>query len=342
MKRTKQEVKKALREKLHTAIELEHSTIPPYLYAYWSVKDDTSEAAMSLLEVAKEEMNHMAMACNIMNAVGGYVNCANPNFIPSYPTELPGHSETVSSMKIGLHKLSKESIVGFLYIELPRDPNDDRDPQDGWTTIADFYLDILADIDELDDEDFNHGRQLNPTDSPDASGILIPVQNKRDAKLCIAEIIEQGEGFSRAEELSFSESDSLEPHYYRFLDIYKSMGGYGEVDLDDFNTEELIAKVDDTQYQEFMKGIHKLISNPGKSDFDAPLYDKENLKFNSLYSYMLDNMHTHKEKRHPDMSAAIQTMFSLGRHAVAMRSIHLGDGQLGGPSFEYLPRAKRE
>lgn len=341
MKRSKQQVLRELREKLHTAIELEHSTIPPYLYAYWSVKDDTSEAAMSLLEVAKEEMNHMAMACNIMNAVGGFVNCANPNFIPSYPTELPGHSETVSSMKIGLHKLCKESIVGFLYIELPRDPNDDRDPKDGWTTIADFYLDILADIDELDDEDFSHGRQLNPTDSPDASGVLLPVRNKRDAKLCIAEIIEQGEGLSRTEDLKLADSHPLESHYYRFLDLYKAMGGYGEVDLDDFNGEELKEKINEDQYITFMRGVYDLIPNPGQATIDAPLFQKENLKFNSLYSHMLDQMHTRKEKRHPDMGEAIKTMFSLGRHAVAMRSIPLPGGQFGGPSFEYVPRGKR-
>lgn len=341
MTRTKQEILSELREKLHTAIELEHSTIPPYLYAYWSVKDSTSEAAKSILEVAKEEMNHMAMACNIMNAVGGFVNCANPSFIPSYPTDLPGHSETVSSMEIGLHKLSKESIVGFMYIELPRDPNDDRDPKDGWTTIADFYLDVLDDIDQLEDEDFKHGRQLNPTDSPDASGVLMAVRNKRDAKLCIAEIIEQGEGFSRKQELKASETENLESHFYRFQDIYKAMGGYGKVDLDNFNGDELIAKVDVAQYQEFMKGVYNMISNPTQSRCDAPLYHKENLRFNSLYSHMLDNMHTHREKKHPDMSEAIKTMFSLGRHAVAMRSIHLEEGKLGGPSFEYVPKRSR-
>jgi hypothetical protein len=341
MKRPKSQVVKDLRSKLHTAIELEHSTIPPYMYAYWSVKDPTSETAKAILEVAKEEMNHMAMACNIMNAVGGYVNCANPNFIPSYPTDLPGHSQTVTSMKIGLHSLSIQSIVGFMYIELPRDPNEEADPEDGWTSIADFYLDVLADIDELDDEDFNHGRQLNNTDSPDASGFLISVNSKLDAKLCIAEIIEQGEGLKRKKDNENRRLKHLKSHFERFYDIYKSMGGYGEVDYDDFNPTELMECVDDQVYQHFMKGVYPMISNPGATKIDATLYNLENLKFNSLYSHMLDNIHTQKEKAHPDMSVAIQTMFSLGRHAAALRSIKLNDGLVGGPSFEYIERKNR-
>ena len=269
------------------------------------------------------------------------MNCANQEFIPSYPTDLPGHSQTVASLKIGLNKLNLEAIVGFLYIALPRDPDEDVDPEDGWTSIADFYLEILADIDELEDEDFSHGRQLNPTDSPDASGVLIPVWNKRDAKLCVAEIIEQGEGLRKIQDIRPKDSDKLRSHFDRFYDIYRSMGGYGEVDYDEFNPDELMDKVDHAKYEEFMKGIHNMVSNPEQFEIDAPLYHEENLKFNSLYSFMLDNMHTHREKKHPDMSTAIQTMFSLGRHARAMSSIVLGEGLYGGPSFEYIPRADR-
>ena len=63
-----------LKQHLQTAIELEHSTLPPYLSAYWSIHGDSIHAEHSkkfFLTVIQEEMLHMAMACNILNAVGG-------------------------------------------------------------------------------------------------------------------------------------------------------------------------------------------------------------------------------------------------------------------------------
>ncbi len=339
-RRTRSVIVQELRKKLQIAIELEHATIPVYLYAYWSVKDHESPIAASIIEVAKEEMNHMAMACNIMNAVGGFVNCANQKFIPSYPTGLPGHNETFDSFKVSLGKLSIDSIITFLQIELPRDPAMDSELGKGWTTIADFYLDVLKDIDELDDEDFSHGRQLNDSDSPDAAGILFSVTNKRTAKLCIAEIIEQGEGL-RNENKLISKVVNMKSHYERFLKVYHDMGGYGEVDQNNFNREELTQKVDQDKYQAFMKNVHNMVTNPANSSITNKHYKRENLKFNSLYSHMLDNMHTHVHKKHPDMSAAIRTMFALGRHAAALRSIQLDNGEVGGPSFEYIPIKER-
>lgn len=338
-KRTHAKLLQDLRHKLHIAIELEHSTIPAYLYAYWSIKDPTSSAATTILEVAKEEMNHMGMACNILNAVGGFVNCANKNFIPDYPTGLPGHNATNNNVIVGLEKLCVDSVVSFLQIELPRDPTLDQESKNGWTTIADFYIDILADIDQCDDEDFNHGRQLNPTDSPDAAGLLFAVRNKKTAKLCIAEIIEQGEGMKRFQNLQ--ENFQMKSHYDRFLDLYHDMGGYGVVDENNFNADELKASVHPEKYREFLKGIHPMVDNPKQVNLTNKYYQSENLKFNSLYSFMLDNMHTHVQKVHPYMGAAISTMFALGRHAAAMRSIQLENGQVGGPSFEYVPRKER-
>lgn len=341
-RRTHDKLISDLKEKLHIAIELEHSTLPPYLYAYWSVKDHNSHAATAILDVAKEEMNHMAMACNMLNAVGGFVNCANKNFIPDYPTGLPGHEKTADNFEVSLGKLSIDSIVSFLQIELPRDPTDNDDNSQGWSTIADFYLDVLADINECTDDDFSHGRQLNPTDSPSESGILFAVRSKKQAKLCIAEIIEQGEGLRpNKEQAPILNKLNLVTHFERFYQVYQDMGGMAEVDIENFNAEELKSNVDPEQYEEFMKGVHNMLPNPGQSEISNELFHRENLKFNSIYSHMLDGMHTHKSRRHPDMSAAIKSMFALGRHAAALRSIALEDNMCGGPSFEYIARPDR-
>src|ERR1700679_2159733 len=80
-----------LRAALQNAIELEHSAIPPYLYALYSLKPGTNgELAEIIRSVVLEEMLHMSLACNVLNAVGGQPLIDSPKFIPDYPTHLPG------------------------------------------------------------------------------------------------------------------------------------------------------------------------------------------------------------------------------------------------------------
>ena len=82
-----------LREHLQWAIELEHSTLPPYLCALYSIKPGTNQAAVSAItSVFIEEMLHMTLAANLLNAVGGAPALDKADFIPRYPTYLP-HSD---------------------------------------------------------------------------------------------------------------------------------------------------------------------------------------------------------------------------------------------------------
>src|SRR5678815_4208161 len=61
-----------LREHLQYAIELEHFTLPPYLCALYSLDSDRNpEATEVLVSILVEEMLHMTLAGNLLNAVGG-------------------------------------------------------------------------------------------------------------------------------------------------------------------------------------------------------------------------------------------------------------------------------
>ena len=62
----------SLREPLQWAIELEHFTLPPYLCALCSLEPDRNpEASEVVSSVLVEEMLHMTLAANLLNAVGG-------------------------------------------------------------------------------------------------------------------------------------------------------------------------------------------------------------------------------------------------------------------------------
>jgi hypothetical protein len=107
-----------LKKTLQAAISLEFATIPPYLCALWSIKNDRHDVARSIREVIQEEMLHMALACNMLTSLGGTPKICEPTrFVPKYPGKLPG--DVHPDLVVHLTGLNKQSIETFLTIERP-------------------------------------------------------------------------------------------------------------------------------------------------------------------------------------------------------------------------------
>ena len=123
----------SLRGHLQTAIRIEWSTIPPYLCALWSLGDTHNRtAAACLRDVVTEEMLHLTLVANVLNALGGDPKLDDP---PRYPATLP-HSDR--SFEISLQRFCPEALDTFLHIERPALIG--APPQDeGYATIAQFY-----------------------------------------------------------------------------------------------------------------------------------------------------------------------------------------------------------
>ncbi|MGI9652016.1 ferritin-like domain-containing protein [Chryseobacterium sp. RLHN22] len=108
-----------LQDLLQTAILIEHSTIPPYLTALYSIKDGTNVLASQIIRsVAVEEMLHMIMVCNVMNAVNIQPSVNQPQNYPTYPMKLPMNVDFF----VGLETFSINSIATFIAIESPTNP----------------------------------------------------------------------------------------------------------------------------------------------------------------------------------------------------------------------------
>lgn len=123
---TKKEIKypqrftlQQLRRYLQTALELEHATIPPYLTALYSVKNGHNNKVVSLLKtVVVQEMLHMSLVANLLNAVGGEPVLTRPGFVPRYPTALP--SGLQPGLVVRLQNISLPLIKDvFMKIEEP-------------------------------------------------------------------------------------------------------------------------------------------------------------------------------------------------------------------------------
>ena len=111
-----------LQHALEQAIKLEHATLPPYLYAMFSLMPGSNREIASLLHgIVMEEMGHMALACNLLDAVGGSPQISTPEAIPTYPGPLPGTVE--NQLTVNLAAFSIERVRDtFMVIEAPEEP----------------------------------------------------------------------------------------------------------------------------------------------------------------------------------------------------------------------------
>lgn len=209
-----------LEDALHAAIKLEFSTIPPYLCALWSIKDQSDPIARSIRSVVQEEMLHMALACNMLVAIGGTPKIANPAFAPVYPGKLAGGVH--DSLVVRLTHLSDAALEDFLLIERPERNMaketqalkdavhfPEADENDG--TIGKFYDLLVTAFDKVQPE-FETERQI--------SGPLawFPVRNLEEVRKAVDLIKHQGEGSTS--DPSEAEDGEL-AHFYRFLEILK-------------------------------------------------------------------------------------------------------------------------
>ena len=144
------ETKEDLMQALQIAIELEHATIPPYITAYFSIKPGYNQEVSDLIRsVVMEEMLHMSLACNLLNAIGGSPVIDKPGFVPAYPTGLPGSLRP--GLTVHLRKCSIAQIEDvFMSIEEPGEtikPKEDHEMTIGW-----FYHIIKKGFEKLNRE----------------------------------------------------------------------------------------------------------------------------------------------------------------------------------------------
>jgi len=132
-----------LKDALQTAMQLEFSTIPPYLCAQWSIDTDPSGITNMIQNVVIQEMNHFALAGNMLAAIGGTPAVNNAAFIPHYPTHtLPGGIHL--NHQVALRPLSPLQLAVFMEIEKPEFRPVGVALTDRPATIGAFYDTIAA------------------------------------------------------------------------------------------------------------------------------------------------------------------------------------------------------
>ena len=228
-----------LRSYLHVAMKIEHATLPPYLTALYSIHPSTNAAATHVLRaVVVEEMLHLALAANLLNAVGGEPDLTRPDFMASYPAYLPDGEK---DFQVHLRAFSQDTIKTFLKIEGPAmAPNDEKrllrrpdrrglsflavcpaDPDLHYYSIGEFYREIDHGLDYLEKQAqaksktiFTGPYELQVTSEYyySGGGKLSPVTDLASASKAVALIIAQGEG----EDQGVNGPDGELAHLYRY------------------------------------------------------------------------------------------------------------------------------
>lgn len=317
--------KQSVMSALQDAIELEHSTIPPYLYALYSLDAArNSESADIIQSIVVEEMLHMTLACNILNALGGTPMIDRPHFIPTYPGTLPGIEPPYPGWEVDLGSFSKARVnTIFMQIELPEVPQNfpvkeqlfAASPESEPTTIGQFYRLLERRITELGDQAFVSPprNQVGP-EIMDESIIVHDVATMQQA---INRIIDQGEGT----DLDPFDEQGQPAHYYRFAEIVKG---------------RKLIQLPNSGYA--YAGDPVVVDPQGiwtvEPDRKGPHQSQAARTFNYTYTSLLKTLHAlfNGENQQRQFNMALGLMMSLKQQAKDMMST-----LKVGPSFEYQP-----
>jgi hypothetical protein len=332
----------SLRTHLQWAIELEHFTLPPYLCALYSLDPArNSEAAEVIGSVLVEEMLHMTLAANLLNAVGGRPMMDTPRLLPGYPACLP-HSN--GSFEVPLLPFGLPALEVFLKIERPA-PVNAAPESDRYETIGQFYRAIELGLRELSTEQgesriFCGDPARQVTGEMFTGNPLSPITDLASALQALSRIVEQGEGADHLQvwdgdhEMFHPERDEV-AHYYRFLEL-KIGRRFRRGDTPTSGPTGDRIQID-------WEAVAPMRPNPRTVDHDpeGPIHAAQQ-EFNRSYCSLLKGLDGVFDGNPKQLSSAIGTMYGLKTKARALGQLPTEDGSTtAGPSFEYVPPERR-
>lgn len=348
---------------MQSAIELEHSTIPPYLTAMFSLKPGKNREIWEIIHsVVLEEMLHMTIASNILIALGGDPDFIHEKFVPDYPCTLPmnvGCDEDEKGethcLEVSLSGFTRQQVQDvFMAIEQPESPLEydvkevkpevmlrgldqkkDEDDEEGYATIGAFYDAIKKKLKEMKIKRMPGADrpQVVPTKYYSAEDCF-HIRTVDDAIKAIDIIVEQGEGTSEgAHGGSPLDPDGELAHYYRFAELYygrrlvkdeSASGGYS------YSGPIFPFEVD---------GLWRLEPNTKAADLpEGSAQRRQADQFNYVYRKLLLTLHQAFNGEPEKFDATIGLMYDVklvGERLVAMPYPNKVGLQCG-PPFEYV------
>ena len=226
---------------LGEACELEHGLLCEYLYAQFSLKRSVEEGLtaeqlariqaweLTLIDVIKQEMLHLALATNILSAVGAGPHFERPNF-PILSRWYP------PDVQIALVPFGERALRHFMFLERPEgmplkdaegfgsfgmmqpltvdDPQITAGPEE-WHTVGHLYRGIEKGLAHLVERYGDADVFIGPAKAQATTQVfewpdLTAVTDLASASAAIEVIVEQGEG---------ARGDWVKSHFGKFVGI---------------------------------------------------------------------------------------------------------------------------
>jgi Ferritin-like len=343
---------------LGEACELEHGLLCEYLYAQFSLKRGIDEGLtagqlariqaweLTLIDVIKQEMLHLALATNILTAVGAAPHFERPNF-PILSRWYP------PDVQIALVPFGERALRHFMFLERPEgmtlhdadgfstvgrmqplmvdDPQITAGPEE-WHTVGHLYRGIEAGLAHLVDRYGETDVFIGPPKAQATTAIfewpqLIAVTNLASASSAIEIIVEQGEG---------ARGDWVNSHFGKFVGI-----------LEDY----LAVRAADPKFEPARPVIPAFLREP--PDVDAvtlirdPLTKRVADLFNAVYEVTLQ-FQSRYFVHHGETQAELETLAKTVKHLMNWVMRNLGPvltslpvgaefpGRTAGPAFEIV------
>lgn len=331
---------------LEAAVKLELSTIPPYLCALYSMHPQgNDEAKLVIRSVVVEEMLHMVLAANVLNAIGGRPRVAGAEHAPRYPHELP------DGVVLDLLPFTPEAIDAFCKVENPAHSHsslaDDHPLLEGRPqrqlcqaaqvpsrpgSIGEFYALILEGLEDIagdigEDALFtgDPALQVSRRYYYAAGGGSIEVRDMASARAALEEIVEQGEGEVRS---MYDDAGDL-AHYFRFKQIQHGRAYRDSDDAGDPTGEPIAVDYD---------AVYPMAANLRGADFADPDLRAASDAANRTWSLLLEQIEDSFTGTPEALVPAVHSMFRLRDQALVLLANPLPGrpGRHAGPTFEWV------
>jgi len=333
-----------LKQALQHAVELEHATMPPYLYAWFSLGRENGPVAKILKAVVREEMLHMTLAGNILKAIGGSPRIAFKKFVPTYPGPLPG--TVAQDLEVPLKPFSLQLVEQkFMRIEQPEHLLDfktlslelaEAEPA---KTIGEFYRRIRKTFVEKGDSIIvDNTGALQP--NSERFSVDQRVRSAKEAIAAINLIVEQGEGTET--DPHFPDGDDQPDndklaHYYRFAELVKGRLKRNPEATPDTPPEDRYFYNSSDRIAFDPSLVLPLPDNPvpGLYPAGSPA-EAGNLTVNRLYTKVLKQLHEAFNGAPDQLEEAVGTMQDMRTAALQLGELPIDGGLRAGPTFTYI------
>ncbi|KAH9957775.1 ferritin-like-domain-containing protein [Russula dissimulans] len=301
-----------------TGMIIELTTIPLYLYAVYSIKDEGAgiNVRNQIRGIFRQEMLHLALAGNLLSALNGSLDLYDFEVIPRFPGKI-----LYDEVELSLDRTNRESLDRFTKLEAPYEaPIHTLDVETtvipDYCSIGDFYRHLDLALERRPESDFINNQDLQFTENDFRyNGELTVITSKSVAKAKLDLIVQQGEG---ADIVNFYTSS----HYVIFRDLAEKATTWD---------------------------LYNVRKNPKTSDYKGLGNPKDyaytlSLTFDATYCYLLQNIQRVWAKGEAELHGRLAKNISNLMHRVLAPLAELlvqqrltGDSDVAAPCFNYYP-----